>query len=153
MFDLKMQVRDSLRKTMETTVSQHTIKKVNNSIRVDVYGAYSPQIYQRKYALYGKKNHNVEVSYDGDGDSVVMKYYHRAYMGGKDLSKLIILGQDGARAYGSGVALYNEKFITAYKSSGANDRNPFYKPRDFIQGAKDNISKGDIVKMLKSGIG
>ena len=70
-------------------------------------------------------------------------------MGGKDLTKLILLGQDGAKSYGSGVALYNEGFIKKYKESGASDSTPFYKPRNFIASAKSEIKKTDIVNILK----
>lgn len=147
---LKDNINGLLANSLSSGVNEMIKTKVNARISSDVYGAYKPQIYKRKYVLYEDKNHNKEVSVDNNG--VSLRYYHRAYMSGKDLTKLILLGQDGARAYGSGVALYNDNYIMAYKASGANDRIPFFKPRNFITGAKSDIKKSDIVKILKSGI-
>lgn len=140
----------SIQKSLIGSVSEYVKENVNRNIKKDVYGAYRPQVYKRKFMLYDDKNHNKEVLSDDNG--AVARYYHRAYMGGKDLTKLILLGQDGAKAYGSGVALYNEEYIRKYKASGANDTNPFYKPRNFITSAKSDIKKSDIVKILKSEI-
>lgn len=146
---LQKDVTNSLAEVLQIDVRSYIVDKVDNRLKVDVYGAYAPQVYTRKHRLYDRRNHRGELEYSG-GDRMKFRYYHRAYTSEqKDLSKLIILGQDGARAYGGDIAYYNDDYIKAYKASGATDSKPFYKPRDFLGNARREMSKQDIVNIFK----
>lgn len=145
--ELERVVAEKIEDKMLNEVANLVRKKVNDGIRSEVYEGYTPLIYKRNYMLYNIRNHRKEVEIINN-NKIQGVYYHRAFNNeGKDLSKLIILGQQGASSYAD-VARYNDRYIQNYISSGANDSKPFYKPRNFIKHAKDNIKKSDIINAL-----
>lgn len=149
--DLKNQVLGVVAYTFKKDVNEYVKKKVNSRIKTDVYGSYSPQVYKRKYLLYLNRHHTQQTTIGNN--EVLYKYEHRAMFGNGNLSKLIILGQEGARRYtGELVPLYRDKYIQEYKASGATDTTPFYEPRNFIQGAISDIDVFDIFEMLDRGL-
>ena len=66
----------SFEKSLSGSVSEYVVEKVNQKIKTDVYGAYKPQVYKRKFMLYEDRNHNKEIEKSIDG--VSLRYYHRA---------------------------------------------------------------------------
>jgi hypothetical protein len=152
--ELRVALEKKTKKALDTNVREYVEDVIHQRIYYDVYEAYTPIEYQRSFSFYQSNNftHYVAGNYKFAQDRYDRSYpdmylsvgHHAVTEDFKDLTKLIILGQEKARYYGEGIALYDDLFIkkrkTRYKIEGnPTNETPFYEPRNFMYNAKMQI--------------
>jgi len=143
--ELKNAFEKKAKKSLNSNVKDFIRSEIQKSILHNVYNVYEPSMYHRNFGLYNLKNYQYNISGDVD-DELKLSVEHKALTSdGKDLTKLILFGQEGAKKYGSDVAQYNEDWIIytkwRYKKYGKpSNEIPFYEPRNFMATAKQVLS-------------
>jgi hypothetical protein len=167
--ELRVALEQKTKKALDTTVRDYVESVVQNRIRLDVYEAYTPIQYRRSYDLYNSNNFYHYVAgdyrfaqdrYDKDYPDMYLSVGHHAVTDRfADLTKLIILGQEKARYYGNGIALYNDLYIRQRKVRYRHEGNPmnetpFYEPRNFMYNAKMEIqsNRSELIGAFEKGM-
>lgn len=166
--ELREALEGKVTKALNTNVKEYVEDQIAERINIDVYDAYNPIEYKRDYSLYNMENFHHYVNGNFKWSRGGSKYYPDMYLSVghnavtqdfKDLTKLIILGQERAKQYGDGIALYNDVFIKQRKArynveGNPMNETPFYEPRNFIGNAKMMIQAhpSGVINAFKKGM-
>lgn len=158
--DLKKAIEKKTKKSLETNVKDLVRKEANKQILNKVYNSYQPTMYKRTYSLFKLDRYKHKISGDIENGLNISIEHVATSKDGKNLSKLIILGQEGAKKYNEDIAKYNDLWILKTKKRferlGISDDGAFYQPRDFISATKEELSKDQkrkkMVFELKKGM-
>lgn len=135
---LEALIRDKVAKSMSVEVAK-VVKEIGvNQIDKDVYQAYTPISYKRRFSLIDSSLFKHNIIQQNENKTFLSIRHEAKTADGLDLSTLIILGHKRASSYGSGIAKYDDIFVKRrklrYEREGNvnNDRTPFYEPRNFM---------------------
>lgn len=146
------------RKSLKQNVFPLVRDEMISQIKSEVYGVYKPIKYIRKYTFRDDRNVFIDDHYEGgkltNGETIMVSISHQDP---RDITKLVILGQEGAKANHSKM-LYSERAIhnrkMRYLIEGKTDEKAFWEPRDFIDTTKTAIQadRVNLVNAFKKGM-
>jgi hypothetical protein len=158
---LKKAIGKKMKEALSKDVLEYTKEKIQEGIKVEVYEVYEPVEYKRTFRFLQEDNivHVIHGDFDKYSSEMELSVFHHALTDdGRALTPLVILGQEQAKMYQSGlelygnIALYNDDYVNRISWELARRRGnkkPFWASRNFIEYAKWSMEKDEIVKRIK----
>lgn len=154
--DLKEYIKNSINYALDNNVKEGILETLYDHAVSDVYDAYAPSMYERRYSLLDEGNYEIDKSEDmkisvtpiAEFNPVVYRYkgrkkgfeQGRSANSGNELAGLI--------NYGDGWNGYRYEFVSPDEAE-----NPTYTaPRPFIDYARENLSDGMAKDYLIEGL-
>lgn len=134
-------VQDVINMELEDSVSQVIKDGLSTSAESNVYGAYSPKVYERRHSLSDQANMDSHLLGDGVLEVVVKASFNDGYgttNSGEELAGLVEFG-DGWNGYN-----YDYPFTK-------DGDNAYIYPRPFIQPVRDEIG-GDLKDIVRQAL-